>query len=451
MGKIYAFILLMISLVVCLFAPTHYNYDYTIFCNVLFLINIISYLVIKRKKNYFDFDCLFFITYFFVNLYYTLYMYEVDPYRYVFYQLHFNKDVLPLSSGLALLGISSYIFGALFISEKPTKTKVLASLSKVGKIKNTWMYITSIILFGLYVITGGYKKLVNEYIGAGSGETIETEGIFMYFNVFFPAFLLSAIIVEFHNLKIENSKKLEFSKVNKIGIVITSVVFLMFFLIGSRTIPLQIMLIILGLYTLLYRPIGLVKFLSSVVVGGIVMAFVRVLRSKDNDEDFHFDDVALDLIVNNRNNFLAIDIVQREDITYGISMLSPFLAPIPFAQSLIINITGIDEDDMRSALIFTKETFGYVGDWGLGTSILGDVYLAFGMLGVVILFILLGYFVNRARVDFQKSIFGFVLYGILLSYSVYIVRAEYLYFVRYFVWCSLIVLMGIKLQKIKKT
>lgn len=148
---------------------------------------------------------------------------------------------------------------------------------------------------------------------------------------------------------------------------------------------------------------------------------------------------------------MAIDIVQREDITYGISMLSPFLAPIPFAQSLIINITGIDEDDMRSALIFTKETFGYVGDWGLGTSILGDVYLAFGMLGVVILFILLGYFVNRARVDFQKSIFGFVLYGILLSYSVYIVRAEYLYFVRYFVWCSLIVLMGIKLQKIKKT
>lgn len=179
------------------------------------------------------------------------------------------------------------------------------------------------------------------------------------------------------------------------------------------------------------------------------MAFVRVVRSKEN-EDFHMEDSAMDLIINNRNVFLAVEIVQREGISYGVSMLSPLLAPIPFAQSLVISITGINADDMRSALIFTKETFGYVGDWGLGTSIVADVYLAFGVLGTLVMFIALGYFVNKARVNAQTSIFALVLYGVLLSYTVYIVRAEYLYFVRYFVWCSMIVLLGLKFQKVKK-
>ncbi|MRM83761.1 O-antigen polysaccharide polymerase Wzy [Riemerella anatipestifer] len=449
MDKIYSFVLLMVSLVVCLLAPSFYKYEYTVLCVILFFINIFSYLLLKKKKNYFDFDCLFFITYFFVNLYYGMYMYETDPYRYVFYQLSFDKNTIPLSSGLALLGISAYIFGAMLVSEKK-KDKIKNSLSYSGKkISNTWMYITSIMLFVVYVVTGGYKKLVSEYIGRGSGEIIEGEGIFVYFNVFFPAFLLSAIIVEFYNLKVENPQKIRFSKINKVGVVITVIVFLMFLLIGSRTLPLQIVLIILGFYALLYRPLGLIKFISSVVIGFVVMAFVRIIRSKEG-EDFHIEDSAMDLIVNNRNTFLAVEIVQREDITYGISMLSPLFAPIPFAQSFIINITGINADDMRSALIFTKETFGYVGDWGLGTSIVADVYLAFGILGTFILFIGLGYFVNRARVNAQKSLFSLVLYGVLISYAVYLVRAEYLYFVRYFVWCSLIVLFGWKLQKAKK-
>lgn len=449
MGRIYSFILLIISLIVCLLAPSIYKYEYTVLCVVLYFVNVFSYLLMKRKKNYFDFDCLFFITYFFVNLYYSMYMYETDPYRYIFYQLSFDKHTIPLSSGLALLGASSYIFGAIMVSEKDKSEIISKSLYDKGKINNTWMYITSISLFIIYIITGGYKKLVSEYIGSGGNEIIENEGIFVYFYVFFPAFLLSAIIVEFYNLKVENPNKILFSKINKLGVIITLTVFLMFFLIGSRTLPLQIILIVLGFYALLYRPLGLMKFISFVVIGFITMAFVRVVRSKEN-EDFHMEDSVMDLIINNRNVFLAVEIVQREGISYGVSMLSPLLAPIPFAQSLVISITGINADDMRSALIFTKETFGYVGDWGLGTSIVADVYLAFGVLGTLVMFIALGYFVNKARVNAQTSIFALVLYGVLLSYAVYIVRAEYLYFVRYFVWCSMIVLLGLKFQKVKK-
>ena len=104
---------------------------------------------------------------------------------------------------------------------------------------------------------------------------------------------------------------------------------------------------------------------------------------------------------------------------------------------------------MRSALITTKDTFGKVGNWGLGTNIVADVYLAFGILGVIILFLVMGYYVNRFRVNSGQSTITLVCYTILLSYAVYLPRAEYFYFFRYFVWCIILLYITLRLQKIK--
>lgn len=449
MGRIIGVIIFILSFGVFALAPITYEYQYAVMCAILYGTFVFVYLLVKQKKNYLDFDCLFFVAYFFVTLYYPAFMYTTDPYRYVFYELGFNKNVMPFSSGLALLGISAYMMGALMISSNSTIKN--RSKKKLVKIKTTWIFVTAIILVVLFIATGGYMKLFNEYVGGGA-EDIRDSGIGSYFYAFFPAFLFAGIIAEFYNLKIDYPEKIKFNSINRIGIAITVIVFLLFIIAGSRSIPMQIVLLIIGLYTLLYKPFGFIKFSIVVVLGFAVLAIVGFLRSSINDgKEFHIEDATMDLIINNRNTFLAIERVQNYGVNYGESMLSPLLAPIPFAQSLTIDLFGLNEDDMRSALIFTKDTFGYVGNWGLGTNILADVYISFGILGIVILFTAFGYFVNLAMKKGNQSLNHLILYGIFISYAVYLSRAEYFFFIRYFVWCYFILLFSLKFQKIKKT
>ncbi|WP_313503729.1 O-antigen polymerase [Kaistella carnis] len=451
MAKIYGFVALIISLFICLLAPERYNHEYSILCASLYWIFVLIYMIIRKKKNYFDFDSIFFITYFFVTLYYTVIMYKADPYRYVFYQLYFNKDVLPLSSGLALLGITGYIFGALLINTKQKSSLLLEFNDKKGLIKTTWMFVICLILIALYIATGGYEMLINEYIGGGAIQ-VNDSGVSSYFFAFFPAFLISGIIAEFFNMTINSPDQFKFHYLNKVGLVVTAIVFLMFFLVGSRTIPLQIMLICMGLYSMLYQPINLYKFIIYILLGFVLLAGVGILRSEKSEKDnFHMDDAAMDLIVNNRNTFIIVDYVNKKGVSYGESMLSPILAPLPFSQSAVISIFDLNEDDMRSALITTKQTFGYVGDWGLGTNIIADVYLAFGIFGVLILFPFLGYLVHYSKNNFYNSLLALSLYSVLLSYAIYLARAEYFYFFRYFIWCYLILLFSIKIQKVTKS
>lgn len=450
MAKIYGLVAFIISFFICLLAPERYNHEYSILCASLYWVFVLIYMIIRKKKNYFDFDSVFFITYFFVTLYYTVIMYKTDPYRYIFYELYFNKHVLPLSSGLALLGIAGYIFGALLINTKQHDSLVLKFNNKKGQIKTTWMFVTCLVLIVLYIASGGYMMLINEYIGGGALE-VNDSSIGSYFFAFFPAFLLSGIIGEFFNMTISSPDKFKFRKLNKVGIAVTAIVFFMFFLVGSRTIPLQIMLICLGLYSMLFRPIKLHKFFVYILFGFVLLAAVGNLRSEKSQKDnFQMHDAAMDLIVNNRNTFIAVDYVNKKGFTYGESMLSPILAPLPFSQSGVIAVFGLNEDNMRSALITTKQTFGYVGEWGLGTNIVADVYLAFGLLGVLIFFPLLGYLVHYSKNNFYKSLLALSLYSVLLSYAIYLARAEYFYFFRYFIWCYLILLLSIKFQKVSK-
>lgn len=449
MAKIIGIIVLIISFFVLAFAPSVYDHNYVMLCSVFYGVFVILYLFIKKKKNYLDFDCLFFVAFFFVTLYYPTIMYPSDPYRYVFYQLPFKRTAMSFSSGLALLGISAYIMGALLVSKKAI-SNIGTEITNQKKIKTTWIFVMAFILVCLFIATGGYLKLFNEYASGGAEDISDSEGISSYFFAFFPAFLFAGIIAEFHNLKIENASVVKFRSINKIGLAITTLVIVLFILAGSRTIPIQLVLLILGLYTILFKPFGLLKFLGTIVLGFIVLALIGFMRSANNKgKEFFLEDAAMDLIVNNRNSFLAIERVEKFGLNYGESMLSPILAPIPLAQSFMISAFDLDEDSMRSALVFTKDTFGYVGNWGLGTNVLADVYISFGILGVVILFCAFGFFVNRSMKKVNHSIMYLVLYGILISYAVYISRAEYFFFVRYFLWSFLIIVFSMKFHKIK--
>ena len=158
------------------------------------------------------------------------------------------------------------------------------------------------------------------------------------------------------------------------------------------------------------------------------MSFVGIYRSNENFTEVAFVDLFMDLIVNNRNTFVAIDYVDNHGITYGISMLGNIFRIIPMLSGYLHPLLGLSVYETTSSLLITKEALGEGSILGLGTSIIADIYLAFGVCGVMIFMGILGYFIHYLENKMKYNyIYSIIIYVTLMSYSVTLVRAEYFY------------------------
>lgn len=441
MDKIFAFLILLAGVLVSYFAPSKYDYSYSIICGIVYLAVIIVYYLVRKKDNYFDFDSLFFFTLFFVTLYYPIFMYETDATRYVFFLFPFDYHVIPKSSSIAVLGVACYIFGALMFVKKPipiTQPNEEQQVTRIIKTKK--FYLIALTLFVLYILTGGYQELRAVYFGGN----YEANAISKYINLFCAPFLFAGIICDFSNMKRLSPDKFLFRKISVIAYISTGVIVGGLILAGSRTIPLQVILMVFGLYSLLYKKISLLKFFSFIILGLGIMFTIVVTRGYKQDSKFSGADIVMDLIINNRNNFLAIEEVKNNGLTYGTSLLSQFVAPIPFFQNLLLEM-GLEEQDITSQKLFTYLTYEELAKfYGVGTTIVADVYIAYGDFGIFIFMAFLGYFINKNRENAQYSIFSMTVYGVLISYAVYLARAEYFFFMRYLIWTLVVVFFATK-------
>lgn len=437
-NQIIGFLLFLEAFLLYLFYPELYDYTYSVICAVNFSISIFVFLWVKKKKNYFDFDCLFLTAFFFVTLFYPVFMYESDPTRFFAFLYKFDENVLPQASGLALLGANSYIFGSLMYSRgniQNTKRDI-----KVFYIPTRPLYYIAFILFVLFVVTGGYSALAAEYNKTAASKS----AISNYILILCPAFLLSGIALDFYNLKhsIKPYKK-PYLQFRKTSIIVSFLIAILIILTGSRTIPMQIILVLIGLYTLLFLPISFTKFIITAICGMTALFLLVLMRGYSlGDNQFSIIDLVMDLVVNNRNSYVAVEYVATSGVTFGKSMMGTFFAPVPFLQNLVINVFGIEANQMGSSLIITETTLGEVGDLGMGTNIIADLYMAFGSFGVVIFMGILGFFISYLLANSNSNLYSLVAYTVMLSYSIFSVRAEFFFPFRFLIWTLIIVYLA---------
>ena len=172
------------------------------------------------------------------------------------------------------------------------------------------------------------------------------------------------------------------------------------------------------------------------MTGAVALSIIGVYRVGGNVDNFAFVDVFMDLIINNRNTFVAVDYVDHEGITFGKSMLACVFRVIPFLSSLMHNLLNLNTSETSSSILLTKETLGDDFTLGLGTSIIADLYLGFGVVGVIffmwILGIIIKYLENKVH---QNNIYHIIIYAVFISQAVYIVRSEYFFSLNQIVLC----------------
>lgn len=440
---IFPIILFIISIFIYCFAPSTNNHQFNIYCFVQYIISILYYFKSCKKNNYFDFDVIFLFAYAFVMFVYPVFIHSSgETFHYIF-SYNFDYDLIPKGTALALVGSQAYLLGAIIsdrIHSIPlVKFRYISSL-------NFSILILYIAIF-IFVALGGITMFSNLY----SAQEVDS-GIPYYILLLIPSLFIVSLAFNINNSLLHN--KFGITTVNVWIIGIAFLFCAVMLSVGSRTVPLQIILAYIGIISTIKYKISLKLMLPIIAIGALLLSYVQIQRSGidiNAKTTYSFAEVFLDLIINNRNTYVALEYVDREGFTFGKSMLAVLLAPIPFLQRVILVVFNIWHLDIASSLIITKYTFGdNSNNWplGLGTNVIADLYMSFGLVGVIWGMLILGYAVNYYRQKAKYDIYSMIVYMAFMSYSVYLVRSEFLFPLRLIVW-SLVVANILRLHQIK--
>jgi oligosaccharide repeat unit polymerase len=444
------FIFFTLSFLLFLFAPTKYS---LLFCNaatILFLIQVVPFLIKKSQGNYVNFYTIFYFSYFFVNFFYPTVLYPIDPEFFSVFTFFFNADYINKGTALALLASSSFILGVHFI--KVSKNSYSRQIDS-----NTFYFdhkvttLTSIVLFLLFVITVGRSFLAGDFTAHST--------ISLYIlQLLQCSFILSSIIFfKYHR----------FQKFKKLFYYTALAYILIFLSIGDRGPGMFLILISIGLYNFYVKNIKL-KYLVPVAVSGVlIMHFIGLGRTTDylsaegniirrglekSESESIIESVynaTESFVVNTRNLYVGIEYVDNYGHNWGETMYISFLAVIPFGQTFFSSITGVTPKG--SASFFTELVFGKDPPYGLGTNLVADVYISFGLLGVVLLFIIFGFFVElfRYKTISNRSFFSVLIYFGLLYFSVSFPRNGLFMPLKFIIWTYVIYYLLLKLKLLK--
>lgn len=222
-------------------------------------------------------------------------------------------------------------------------------------------------------------------------------------NVLIQYVLYYVVIVKVNNFVLNYSRKGIFLFIRKNWLVFTMIFVYLFLLIllGSRTIPLRILLLLLLLYNIYLYKLSKKVVVLLIIFGSVALFAIGVIRNPSVALETSTMQVnpilkvGNELVINNRSLYVLMEQKDLYGINFGQTLLMYILSVIPFMQSIFLYITGWSVSDISSAALVTELYFGDKPDKevvGLGTNIIGDIYLSFGIIGVILLMFLVEFY-----------------------------------------------------------
>jgi oligosaccharide repeat unit polymerase len=420
---------LIVSLILYLFRPIgvvdlYYNYV----CFGLAMLSTYFYFKFKSKKNYFDFDTILIFILLIIGFFYPTFLYDEKSPFIFFYELEFNIQYINTGTCLFLIGLQSYFIGSLQNFKKNNDF-----ISNKTRIINTnFLLILLIILTFLFIFFGGldyFRAMYNEnYNGSISSLAMQSM-------VLLHCISIVVIATEFYNKMIDQNYKI--SKI--LVFTVFGLVFMML-KVGNRTFASQLALPIIILWAKFYKNLNFVKVLFIFIVSIFSMFIVQINRSgRDIFSSFELAKVLSDLTIVSRATYSSLEYVSLYGFTYGKSMLVGIIGIIPSLESIIIDNSSFTRNDFGSAEVLTTFTLGTDRNVGLGTNLIADIYLSFGLIGLIFLMFFLGNFISKKDFEAQNlNYFSLVSLTVLLSYTVFIARSSYTIPIKLLVWCYFI-------------
>lgn len=433
-------ILTVSSIVMYLFRPMEVSMPFNYACFVLFLLSTFIYFSLKKKTNYFDFDTLFILLLAVIGFAYSVFIYdENEPFNIAF-SLSFDVKFIPTGTILFVLGLQSYYWGSLAVRENKLKERLLDT-SKLAPINNTALSIIVILLCIAFLLSGGVQFYRSIYFFNNN----EAEsGMVLQIISLLHAFAITAIATEFYNKLIDKSHL-----ISPVLIIAISIVILLMLYAGNRTLASQLALPIFGLYTLYFKDIGKLKFLLFVLIGTLLMWLIQFTRTGEQVESIEKgSEFIRDLTIPTRSTYSCMEYIEQFGHTWGQNLLGGLIGAVPSLERLLVVSFGVDPRSLGSAEILTDYTLGPDPYVGLGTNIIADLFLSFGLFGVIILMSLLGFLVNWSQYKAKlMNYYSIIVYASFMSYSVFLARTTYTHPAKLIIWSLIIGLLNKSLSQ----
>lgn len=310
-----------------------------------------------------------------------------------------------------------------------------------------FLFFVNLLLIILYFRTGLSYLLAGRYLGSNVGDT-NTDGLYFLITVFV---LISLSFILFYLFHFKT-----FLFPNLLLLFISLIWFVVLLISGDRNSMLLILLLVFGAYYSFFSSISRKQIILYFFVGLFFYQIIEISRrledrsfsqistvisdrlvsSESNDKSFFSDQNSFfTTTVGYRGTFYLVP--KKENYFFGKFQFVGVIGIIPYFKGFVLN----NNDFSTTSEFLTYYLKGRFSPMGIGTNVISDLYIDFGILGVIIFMFLLGkfsYFVeNKIKISYN-SILWFSLYFITLCTISEISRYTFLFPLRSCVWSILI-------------
>lgn len=459
-------ILFVVSLVLYFIYHNSQGYDNVmlLICVLIMVVSTVSFFsrketIIELKNNYFKAVYFFILGYIIVHFqcYIDLLLGNISENNSWFFG---NANIIIKVSYISLLGLISFYLGYL------TYNGYIKSKNKIRKTKYTYPlgYLIALTYPVLYLF---FRTVGLEYILGGYGSVgIEVGGIGAYSQLILQLLFYAIMILNYINAKTKGVKytaREYFLSYNLFFYFTFGAYCIMVMLSGDRG-P----LISLGLaYVLIYsflaiKKIKLRQFFLMIVIAMFVVTTLGVARSfsKDgysfkekitmalsNGEKKRYESFSpntLELAGSVRTLHYSVDYVpERHPHLNGLFQTKYLISSIPFISGFVSPLFDSHYKYKGSSSFVTWIEQGDYPSSGAGSTCVADLYLDFGVIGVILGLFLFGLFLRWSEFQlFSRdsiSLFSFIICFYATVMSFYIGRSMILFQLKGAVWLFMIV------------
>lgn len=439
--------LLFILSILFIFIPPGVNETLIWLCLLIFYvqffssirkpISIVSGIITFIKIDTF-FLLFFYLIYYFPYQLYVLGLKSLDHPKTLSYLEYTNKSVI-----LSTIGLLAFQIGFHYYNSK-NKKKVFYLISK--KYLRTLYFILfffiSLILV-LFFYTGAQTLFIGAYVGSKMG-SVTYDAIFILVTFFIILGILHSIV--YYGI----FKKINF-QIFIISIISISWALALLYVGDRNTFFLVGVTIFSGFFTYIKSVSRkqILFFLIPALLIYQVIEISRTIESKDlstfvDSYNTTVDSFQGDLDQNNSFDITTIGsrasfkVIEDNSFYYGKFKLISLASIIPYSSRLFV-----DSNDVftGSSSALKKEMIGLQAGWGVGTNIITDCYMDFGLIGVIALMFFIGKFGGYVKLKTQINVNSpkwIFLYIITLSYYSEISRYGFDFPLRSIVWTYLL-------------
>ena len=395
------FILLIISIKLYIDAPFDIEREFFTYNLIVAFVALLIFMIKKKKiDNPLIHSNLFLLGYIIIY-----YQYNID------YVIDFIDDreltrwadsyAASQSIAIANIGLVSFLIGYIYKKEPLEET-----VTRYYPFKDTNILDS---LMGFFLVT--FVVFINKtYLFGGYGADIEMGTIAEFSSNWIQVLYISSITIKSYNYKREKEHEETYISVISKPLMFAIFYIMLILMSGARYEALRVILVSVIAYIYSTRVI-LPKSLVLIVglSAAVLFSLIGLMRGVDNSSniDQAYDSMmevntifplTKELAFSYNTLLIAVrHVPETFPYNFGLTFFPLLLYLIPGGRGLFLRVFDIPPMLESSSMFITF--LGLDGfDWGLGSSSLADVYVSFGVYGIVVLFCIFGYLIRHLEV-----------------------------------------------------